>query len=363
MITAAISIGTIWSKAWPILLAILFFGFLIFFHELGHFTFAKIFKVKVNEFSIGMGPLLLKRKKKETQYSLRLLPIGGYVAMEGENEASEDERAFCNQKAWKRFLILAAGGTINIIMGIILIAVMLSVSDLVSTNRIHSFSEDAISPQSGLQVDDRLVKINNKRVFSGDDITFLMQRDRDGVFDFVVERDGEYIELHDVKFRTEMMEYAGKERLTIVYDFYIIGEEPNFKNVITNVIPETLTYSRLVYLSLFDLVTGTYGLTDLSGPIGTVSFVAEAAGEAAKSLNWSYVFMLMALIAINIGLFNLLPLPALDGGHLLFLLIEMIFRKPVPRKLEGLVHAIGMILLLALMAVISFSDIWKLIKG
>lgn len=357
-----ITAGAVWSKVWPILLAILFFGLLIFFHELGHFSFAKLFKVKVNEFSMGMGPLLAKFKRKDTQYSLRLFPIGGFCAMEGETDGSEDEHAFCNQKAWKRFIILAAGAVVNLLMGMVILAIMLSTSDLISTNTINSFSKDATSEACGLKVGDRLEKINNKRVFSGDDISFLMQRDDDGVFDFVVKRDGKSVELKNVKFKTEMREYDGKETLTIIYDFVITGVEPTFLNVLKNTGLETLTYSRLVYLSLFDLITGTYGVSDLSGPIGTVSYIAEAAQTAAKETDWQYLFMLTALIAINVGLFNLLPLPALDGGHLLFLLIEMIFRKPVPRKLEGLVHAVGMILLLALMAVISFSDIWKLIK-
>lgn len=359
-----ITAGAIWSKVWPILIAILFFGLLIFFHELGHFTVAKIFKIKINEFSMGMGPVLFKKKKGETQYSIRLFPIGGFVSMEGESTESDDERAFCNQKAWKRFFVIIAGGTVNLIMGIIIVMIMLATTNnLISTTEIHSFSKDAASPSYGLKEGDEFYKINGRRVFSGEDVTFLMQRDDDGVFDIVVKRDGKKVECKNVAFKTEYREVKGRQFFTIIYDFVIVGVKPSVKSVLKNTVTESLTYSRLVYLSLFDLITGHYKVSDLSGPIGTVSFIADAAQTATQSANWDYVLMLMALIAINIGLFNLLPLPALDGGHLLFILVEMIFRKPIPRKFEGLVHAIGMILLLALMAVISFSDIWKLIKG
>ena len=362
-----IAISTIWSKIWPILVAIIFFGFLIFFHELGHFTFAKLFKVKVNEFAMGMGPALFKFKKGETLYALRLFPIGGYCAMEGEDvkDGEEyDERAFCNQKAWKRFIIVAAGGVINLIMGIIIVGIMLGTSDnLIGTTTIHSFSEDAVSTQYGLQAGDEFVKINGHRVFSDYDISYFMSTDDDGVFDFVVKRDGKKVELKDVHFKTEKTEYEGEERLTIVYDFIIVGKDKSFATVIPATFKESLSYARLVYISLFDLIKGTYNISDLSGPIGTIDYIADAAESSAESKDYTYLYTLLALIAINIGLFNLLPLPALDGGRLLFILIEMIARRPVPRKYEGWVHAVGMVLLLALMAFICFSDVWKLIKG
>lgn len=358
-----ISVGAIWSKAWPILIAIIFFGFLIFFHELGHFTFAKIFKVKVNEFSMGMGPALFKFKKGETRYALRLFPIGGFVSMEGEDKDSEDERAFNNRPAWQRFIVVAAGGTINLIMGIIIVGIMLGSSgDLIGTTRIHSFAEGAASSKF-LQAGDEIVKIDGKRVFSEYDINYLMTRTSDGVFDFTVKRNGEKVVLNDVRFDTVVKEIEGHEMTTIIYDFIIVGVDPSIKTLPGNTLRVSASMARMVYLSLFDLVTGQYGLSDLSGPIGTVSYIADAAQTAAEETDYSYLYTLVALIAINVGLFNLLPLPALDGGRLFFILIEMIFRKPVPRKYEGWVHAIGMILLLALMAVVSFSDILKLVRG
>lgn len=355
LITAA----AVWGKAWPILVAILFFGLIIMFHELGHFLFAKLFKVQVNEFSMGMGPTLFKFKKGETKYSLRLLPIGGFVSMEGEDEESENERAFCNKPVWQRFIVVAAGGVVNLIMGIIIVAIMLCQSDLIGTPEIHSFHENAVSSQYGLQVDDKIKEINGRKVFSEYDISFLMVRDDDGVIDFVVERNGEKVNLNGVKFETK----DNNGTMTIIYDFIIKGVEPSFLSVTKNAVLESVSIARVVWISLLDLVTGRYGINELSGPIGTVTIIADAAQTATQQMDWTMLLMLMALIAINIGLFNLLPLPALDGGRLFFMAIEFIFRKPVPRKYEGWVHAIGLVLLMLLMVVISFSDILKLIKG
>lgn len=355
LITAA----TVWGKAWPILVAILFFGLIIMFHELGHFIFAKLFKVQVNEFSLGMGPAIFKFKKGETKYALRLFPIGGFVSMEGEDSESENERAFCNKPVWQRFIIVAAGGVVNLIMGVIIVAIMLCQSELIGTPEIHSFHENAVSSQYGLQVDDTIKEINGRKVFSEYDIGFLMVRDDDGVIDFVVERNGEEVNLNGVKFETK----DNNGTLTIVYDFIIKGVEPGFLSVTKNAFLESVSIARVVWVSLLDLVTGRYGLSELSGPIGTVTIIADAAQAATQKMDWSTLLMLMALIAINIGLFNLLPLPALDGGRLFFMAIEFVFRKPVPRKYEGWVHAIGLVLLMLLMVVISFSDILKLIKG
>ena len=354
-----VTAGAVWGKVWPILVAVLFFGLIIFFHELGHFTFAKLFKVKVHEFAMGMGPTILKFKKGETKYALRLLPIGGFVSMEGEDEESEVEGALCNKPAWQRFIIIAAGGVVNLIMGVIIVAIMLSQTELIGLPEIHSFHENSVSSQYGLQVKDKIKKINGKNVYSEYDLSFLMTRDDDGVFDFVVEREGEKVTLEGVKFATQ----DNNGKLTIIYDFIIRGVEPTFLNVAKNAVKESVSIGRIVWISLLDLVTGQYGLSDLSGPIGTVTYIADAAETAKQETDYSYLLAMLAMITINIGLFNLLPLPALDGGRLFFLLIEMIFRKPVPRKYEGWVHAIGLVLLLILMAVISFSDIWRLIKG
>ena len=353
-----ISIAAVWGKVWPILIAILFFGLIIFFHELGHFLFAKLFGVQVNEFAMGMGPTLFKFKKGETKYALRLLPIGGFVSMEGEDEESENERAFCNKPTWQRFIIVAAGGIINLIMGVIIVAVMLCQSDLIGLPEIHSFEENSGSSVQ-LMAGDKIKEINDKKGYSEYDLGFLMARDGDGTMDFVVERNGEDVELNGVEFQT----YEKDGTVMIVYDFIIRGVEPGFLSVAKNSVLQSVSIGRIVWLSLLDLVTGRYGLSELSGPIGTVEYIADAAQTATQEMDYSYLLNMMAMITINIGLFNLLPLPALDGGRLFFMVIEMVARKPVPRKYEGWVHAVGLVLLLLLMLVISFSDIMRLIRG
>ena len=357
----ALAIGAVWGKVWPILLAILFFGLVITFHEFGHFTFAKLFGVRVNEFSIGMGPVLFKKQKGETQYSFRALPIGGYVAMEGEDEDSDDERAFNNKPLWQRMIVVAAGATVNLLMGVIIVAIMLCQTDLIGTPQIHSFYDNALSAQTGLQEKDTILKINGKRVFSQQDLSFLMMRDSDGVMDFTVERDGEKVELKDVKFKTSPIE--GQDNVVnIEYDFIITGVKPTFLSVTKNAVLESVSIGRMVWMSLLDLITGKYGIAEVSGPIGVVDFVADAASTSSQNMDWTPLLMIMALISINIGVFNLLPIPALDGGRLFFMFIELIIRRPIPQKFEKWVHAVGLILLLGFMVVISFKDIFYLFK-
>lgn len=332
---------------------------LIGVHEFGHFIFAKLFKVKVNEFSLGMGPAIFKKRKGDTLYALRVFPIGGYVSMEGEDEESTDENAFNRKKVWQRIIIVSAGAIMNLITGIIIIAVLLSMESLIGTNKIYKFYDGATSQQTGLCVNDEIVKIDGHRVFSDMDISFLMGRSNDGVFDMTVRRDGKNVELKDVKFKTTV---EGKHTL-ITYDFVMIGEEPDFLSVFTNSFKRTASIGRLVWLSLFDLITGQYGLTDLSGPVGTVNVIAEATAGAAKSREGLITALtLMAFIAINIGIFNLLPLPALDGGRLFFLILEGIRRKPINPKYEGYIHATGLVLLLLLMVAVTFNDIVTLVK-
>ena len=185
-----------------------------------------------------------------------------------------------------------------------------------------------------------------------------MMRGKDGVIDFRVERGGKKMDVNDVRFETREIE--GKT--VIVYDFIIVGVEPSFFNVVKASAVETLSIARIVWISLFDLVTGRYGLSEISGPIGVVSFIAEAAEESVKT-DLTPVLSLMALISVNIGIFNLLPVPALDGGRLFFMLIEIILRKPVPQKYERWIHAAGLIALFIFMAVISLKDILSLIRG
>ncbi len=329
-------------------------------HECGHFLAAKLCGVKVNEFALGMGPALFKKKKGETLYALRLFPIGGFCAMEGEDAESEDARAFNNKSVPKKMFIVVAGATMNLLLGLIIMAILLSTStELIGTNTIKDFYPDAVSAQYGLQAGDRFVEIEGHRVWSEKDIGFLMSRSRNGVLDFVVERDGEKVALPDVHFATE--EYNG---VTLIrYDFVIIGETPTFLNVLKNSFTQSASTARMVWLSLFDIVTGRYGMSELAGPVGTMDIIADVTAEAASSGSLENLLTIMAFITINIGIANLLPLPALDGGRFLFLVIEAIRRKPVNPKYEGYVHAAGLALLMVLMVVVTFNDILRIARG
>lgn len=351
-------IGAIWSSVWPYLLAIFLFGILIAIHEFGHFAFAKLFKVKVNEFSLGMGPKLISKTKGETTYSLRLLPIGGFVSMEGEDEESDDDRAFGTKPAWQRFIIVAAGAILNLILGVIVVGITLSCGDLVGTTEVHSFYENASSEQTGLKIGDEIVKINDTRIYSYKGIAFNLVRDRDNKIDMTVKRNGELVELKGVAFK--QFELDGRQY--IEQDFILVGEKPNFKNVFTNSFLDSASIVQMVWLSLVDMVSGEYGIKDISGPVGTIDAIAKSTAELESfSDKILTALMFLSMITINVGMFNLLPIPALDGGRLFFILVEIIRRKPIPAKKEGLVHTIGMVILLAFMAVVMVSDIIKVI--
>ena len=340
--------------------ALLFFGVIIMIHECGHFACAKLFKVKVNEFSLGMGPALFKKRKGDTLYAVRLFPIGGYVAMEGEDDASEDDRAFNKKPVWQKMIIVVAGALMNLILGFILMVLLLTTStDLIGTNTIKEFYPDAVSSQYGLQAGDRFVEIDGHHVWSELDLSFLMSRSQDGVFDFVVERDGEKVTLNDVHFATEQ-----QNGITLIqYDFIIIGEQPGFLNIVKNAFTQSASIVRMVWLSVFDLVTGRYGMSELAGPVGTVDIIADVTAQAVSSGSLTNLLTIMAFITINVGVANLLPLPALDGGRFLFLAVEAVRRKPVNPKYEGYVHAAGLVLLLLLMVVVTYNDIARIVHG
>lgn len=340
--------------------ALLFFGVIIMIHECGHFACAKLFKVKVNEFSLGMGPALFKKRKGDTLYAVRLFPIGGYVAMEGEDDASEDERAFNKKPVWQKMIIVVAGALMNLILGFILMVLLLTTStDLIGTNTIKEFYPDAVSSQYGLQAGDRFVEIDGHHVWSELDLSFLMSRSQDGVFDFVVERNGEKVTLNDVHFATEQ-----QNGITLIqYDFIIIGEQPGFLNIVKNAFTQSASIVRMVWLSVFDLVTGRYGMSELAGPVGTVDIIADVTAQAVSSGSLTNLLTIMAFITINVGVANLLPLPALDGGRFLFLAVEAVRRKPVNPKYEGYVHAAGLALLLLLMVVVTYNDIARIVHG
>ena len=335
-----------------ILATIIIFGIIINIHEAGHFFFAKLFGVRVNEFSFGMGPLLFQRTKGETQYSVRLFPIGGFVAMEGESEDSDDERAFFRKPAWQRFIILCAGAVMNILLGLGILMVLAGGQELLGTTVIADFDEGTPAAQY-LQSGDRITSINGCRISGYNDALFQLLRDEDGLVDFQVVRDGEKVTLDQVPF--EMETYPdGTRAVKLGITFY--GVPTTFLSSVRYAVGWTGSIVKQVWYSFLDILTGRYGLSELSGPVGTATVVSQASSLGLRS-----VVLLVAFLTINVGVFNLFPIPALDGGRLLFVIIEMIRRRPVDPKYESWIHAAGMALLMSLIIVVTFSDISKLL--
>ncbi len=344
------NITSIWNTVYPILIAILFFELIIVVHEAGHFIAARLMKIKVNEFSIGMGPKLFQFKRKNTKYTLRLILFGGYCSMEGENSESDDENAFAKKKVWQRVFVVVAGAIMNLILGFIIVLIIVCSQNLVGTTQIAKFEENAPSMQSGLQIGDEIKSIDGLKVYTTNDVSTGFSRSEDDTVDMVVLRDGKEEKL-SVTFGTK--EYEGKNY--IMMDFWLLGKERTFTGVISQTFKETVSYARMVFLSVHDLLVGKYGVSDMSGPVGAVSVVSDAVKTSAISM-----LRIMALLTINVGLFNLFPIPALDGWRLFVLIGEGLTKKKLPQKAEYLINAIGLVLLLGLMCLVTFSDITKL---
>lgn len=344
------SISSIWHTVYPVLIAILFFELIIIIHEGGHFFAARLMKIKVNEFSIGMGPKVFQFTRKDTKYTLRWILFGGYCAMEGEDEESDDENAFINKKVWQRIFVVVAGAVMNLILGFVIVLIIVSSQNLVGTTQVAKFEDSAVSAQSGLQLGDTIKSIDGMRVYTTNDVQTGLSRSADSTVDMVVTRDGRDVSIQ-VEF--EMDEYEGIRYLKM--DFWLKGVEKTFGNVIGQTFKESVSYARMVFLSVHDLLVGRYGLSDLSGPVGAVSVVSDAVKTSVYSM-----LRIMALLTINVGLFNLFPIPALDGWRLFVLIAEGITRKKLPAKTEYIINAVGLVLLLGLMCVVTFSDITKL---
>ena len=341
-----------------VLAAILCFGIIIMIHEAGHFFVAKKSGIRVLEFSIGMGPAIFSKKKGETKYSLRALPIGGYCAMEGEDDNSDDPRAFRKAPVWKRMLVTVAGAVMNLILGFVLIVVVVCMDSAITSTTIASFREneagESISTSvQWLQRDDRFISINGLRIFTAQDISYALQNDDCDTFTVVVERGGQRVTLENVQFLNT--ETQG------MLDFYVYGQKKTLKNVIVYSGRQFASTARLIWISLRDLISGKYGFHDLSGVVGIIDSTTEIVSmsetlhDKAMSL-----FDLMSFITINVGIFNLIPFPALDGGRLVFLILEAIRRKPIPAKVEGTIHFAGLAALMLLMVAITFQDVLKI---
>lgn len=348
-----------------ILAALLVFGILIAVHELGHFLAAKACGVRVNEFSIGMGPALWKKQKGDTQYSLRAFPVGGFCAMEGEEEDSDDPAALNRQGFWKKLLIFAAGAAMNFLTGLIIIFFLYADAQAFYTPTITGFAEGCpLESADGLQTGDRILSIDGERVYVYSDLSLLLPRNTTGVYDLVVERGGEKVRLND--FAMERRTYTGADGKEFTgLGLYFGVEKADWGVRLRYTWNNAVDFVRLVRLSLQMLVTGEAGLKDLSGPVGIVSTITQV-GTASETIAAAVENILYfgAMLAVNLAVMNMLPIPALDGGKIFFLIIDEIamklFRKKIPEKYEMAVNTVGFVALMGFMLVVTFNDVFKL---
>jgi len=432
----------------------LIFELIVFIHEFGHFITAKKFGVQVNEFALGMGPKIIKFQKGETLYSLRLFPIGGFCAMEGEDGDSESERAFSKKPVWQRMIIVLAGAFNNIVLGLIMMMILTGQADAFSSTTIAGFAQAAFTSKSGLEVGDQLLDIGGYKINSSKDIGFaiamlplqivdgddfyiykedcgftllrqysslkaedyteeelldITKAFNDGIekinnctskeeadkiteetlaevnrlaktdyspeeseymperkryrADVKVLRSGKEVFLNNVDFYT----YLGEnDTPTVALDFSVTAIDKTFGSLISESFKGTISVVRMIWKSLAGLVTGRFGMNDVAGPVGAASVVTQAAQAGLETgfmdAVYNIVYMMM-IITVNLGIVNLLPLPALDGGRFFFMLIEVIARRPVPQKYEAWIHAAGFLILLGFIVVITFNDIVRLVTG
>ena len=440
-----------------IVIGILLFELIIFFHEGGHFITAKKSGVKVNEFALGMGPKLFSFTKGETTYSFRLFPIGGYCAMEGEDQDSDNPRAFNNAKIWKRMIIIIAGAVMNILLGFVLMFIIVAQQPTFASTTVDVFQPNSYTANSGLQEGDQIIKLNNYDIWNYRDFAFAMgtmkcvevdgdslniykedctneltslylsitddtslsedklisineqfqkncseinkvttKEDADKALeqgykdlnklvgiteytipkieiketrqrfrtDVTVIRDGEQVELKDVDFFTTLNPETNKPEIR--WDFFVKPIEKNFSTVITETCSQTVSVARMVWASLAGLVTGQFGFNEVSGPVGITNAITQVAAEGLEKSFLDAVnniILVMVIITVNLGIFNMLPFPALDGGRFVLLLIEGIFRKPIPRKIEAAINGAGLAILFLFMILVTFKDIWQIFGG
>ena len=440
-----------------IVIGILLFELIIFFHEGGHFITAKKSGVKVNEFALGMGPKLFSFTKGETTYSFRLFPIGGYCAMEGEDQDSDNPRAFNNAKIWKRMIIIIAGAVMNILLGFVLMFIIVVQQPTFASTTVDAFQPNSYTANSGLQEGDQIIKLNNYDIWNYRDFAFAMgtmkcvevdgdslniykedctneltslylsitddtslsedklisineqfqkncseinkvttKEDADNALeqgykdlnklvgiteytipkieiketrqrfrtDVTVIRDGKQVELKDVDFFTTLNPETNKPEIR--WDFFVKPIEKNFSTVITETCSQTVSVARMVWASLAGLVTGQFGFNEVSGPVGITNAITQVAAEGLEKSFLDAVnniILVMVIITVNLGIFNMLPFPALDGGRFVLLLIEGIFRKPIPRKIEAAINGAGLAILFLFMILVTFKDIWQIFGG
>ena len=365
------------------LAAVCVFSAVIAIHEFGHFAVAKLCGIQVNEFSIGMGPVLWKTVRKGTQYSLRALPVGGFVALEGEEspesrqaeqradaDGSADQGALKEEElaeqpagiplneapVWQRALVMVAGAAMNFVLGFVVMAVLIAAqSEPITSRVIYKVEEGALCGQTGLQAGDKVLAVNGRRCFVANDMLYELMRTEDYSARFTVLRDGRNVELPDVQFDT-WQDDEGQTHMSLGFTVYGIRKTP--LNVLKEAGNSVLYYGRIIFTSLMDLLRGRESINDLSGPVGIVTAIGQAA-----SYGWQDLLELLVLITVNLGIFNLLPFPALDGGKVVFLLIEGITGHAVPEKIQSGLTLAAFALLFGLMIFATYNDVVRLMTG
>lgn len=336
-----------------LILTIILFCVMIFPHELGHFIAAKKMDVKVNEFAFGMGPKLWKKQRGETLHSIRLLPIGGFCAMEGEDGESDEPRAFGNKKPWQKIIILAAGSLMNVLCAILIMIIITGVSGF-TTNFVGELSDDSAAKKAGLLVNDEIVRIDGKPIETWEDVSTTIMQSTGEPMEIEVKRNGDNIKytVNPVATKVKLQDGTESER-------YLIGVTSKishnpFKAIVVGT-KATWEMTGSMFSAIGNLFTGKAGIKELAGPVGMVQMVSQT-----QSYGWWYYGFLTALICMNLAIVNMLPLPALDGGRIIFVIIGMITGKPVSEKAEGTVHLVGIAVLLLLMAYVTFNDITRI---
>ena len=330
-----------------IILAIIIFSVLVLFHEFGHFLFAKLSGITVLEFSLGMGPKLFSFTKGGTVYSLKLLPLGGSCMMEGEDEDSEDERAFNNKPAWQRAIVLAAGAFMNLVTAVVLMIIIACWSGQ-ATTVIDQVIDDSPAYEAGIQAGDEITAVDGKKIDSWNDILTAIGGKKDEAVEITLIRDGSEL---SITAAAEYDKESGRAK---------IGIKPEIRHDVIagfgNGVKNTGKMTVMMYDIIRQLITGDVSVKELSGPVGIVYAVNDTAKAGVI-----YVVYLSALLSLNLAIMNMLPLPALDGGRLLFLLIRKITGKRVTDEMEGRIHFIGIVLLMLLMVFVTWNDIVKFI--
>ncbi|MGN0438125.1 MAG: M50 family metallopeptidase [Lachnospiraceae bacterium] len=347
-----------------IIIALLVFSAIIFFHEFGHFLFAKLNGVYVNEFAIGMGPTLFSFNRKETKYSLKAIPMGGFCAMMGEDEDVLDEHSFSQKSVWARLSVVVAGPVFNFILAFLLSLILIGVCGY-DTPTITDFPDVSPAKEAGLQVGDVITEYNGKKIYNFREVMVYNTLNQNGKeVTLKVKRDG------------KPFTYTFTPALTD--NGYIMGiysgerKKGNVIKVIQYSALELRYYVKTTFLSLEYLIGGKLGIDSMSGPVGIVSMMSDTIDEAKESAGGNTgeaviniilnMINFCIMLSANLGIMNMLPLPALDGGRTLLLLVEAIFKKKLNTNTEALVNTIGFLLLIGLMVFVMFQDIFKLVR-